>query len=109
MLAFDIQALGEDIIEVAEYAKTMSAEDVDEMIDHILEEVNLSGSYCDRTTADTPANSTTMIPSASLCIQIPMQVLNHFTELPSSCSRNLQAVQVRPGAEGRPRRIPEGL
>jgi hypothetical protein len=37
--------LGEDLIEVAEYAKTMSAEDVDEVIDHILAEVNLSVSY----------------------------------------------------------------
>jgi hypothetical protein len=109
VLAFDIQALDEDIKEAAEYAKTMSAEDVDEMIDHILAEVNLSGSYCDRTTADTPVNSMAMIPSASLCIQIPMPVLNHFTELLSSCYRDLQAVQVRPGAEERPRRIPEGL
>jgi hypothetical protein len=41
VLAFNIQALGEDIIEVAEYAKTMSAGDVDEMIDYILVEVNL--------------------------------------------------------------------
>ena len=42
MLAFDIPALGEDIEEVAEYARTMSAEDVDEMIDYILAEVNPS-------------------------------------------------------------------
>ena len=54
MLAFDTQALGEDITEVAEYAKTMSAEDVDEVIDHILTEVNLSLLYHDRTTTDTP-------------------------------------------------------
>jgi hypothetical protein len=40
-LAFDIQALGEDIAEVEEYAKTMSDKDVDEMIDHILAEVKL--------------------------------------------------------------------
>jgi hypothetical protein len=45
VLASDIQGLGEDIIEAAEYAKTMSAEDVDEMIDYILVEVNLSVSY----------------------------------------------------------------
>ena len=94
MLAFGVQALGEDLIEVAEYAKTMSNEDVDEAIAHILAEVSLSDSYYDRTTADTPVNSMAMIPSASLCIQIPMPVLNHFTELPSSCYRDLQAVQV---------------
>jgi hypothetical protein len=62
MLAFDIQALGEDLKEVAEYAKNMSAEDVDEMIDHILAEVNLSVSFHDRTTADAPVNSTAMTP-----------------------------------------------
>ena len=45
MLAFNIQALGEDIIEVAEYAKTMSDKEVDEVIDYILVEVNLSVSY----------------------------------------------------------------
>jgi hypothetical protein len=105
VLAFDIQALDEDIKEVAEYAKTMSAEDVDEMIDHILAEVNLSVSYHDRTMTDAPVNSTAMTPSVSLCVQEPMPVLNDFTELPSSCSRNLQAVQVRPGAEERPRRV----
>jgi hypothetical protein len=86
VLAFDIQALGEDILEVAEYAKTMSAEDVDEMIDYILAEVNLYVSYHDRTTADVPLNSTATTPSVSLCIQEPMSVLNSFTELPSSCS-----------------------
>jgi hypothetical protein len=42
VLAFNIRALDEDIIKVAEYAKNMSAEDVNEMIDHILAEVNLS-------------------------------------------------------------------
>jgi hypothetical protein len=103
VLAFNIQALDEDIKEVAEYAKNMSAEDVDEMIDHILAEVNLSVSYHDRTTADAPTNSTKMTPSVPLCVREPMPVLNNFTELPSSCSRNLQAVQVRQGAEKRPR------
>ena len=39
MLESDSQALGEDIIKAAEYARTMSAEDVNEMIDHILTEV----------------------------------------------------------------------
>jgi hypothetical protein len=53
VLAFGVQALGEDLIEVAEYAKTMSSEDVDEVIAHILAEVSLSDSYYDRTTADT--------------------------------------------------------
>jgi hypothetical protein len=91
-LASDSQALGEDIIDVAEYAKTMSAEDVNEMIDYILAEVNLSVSHHDRTMTDAPVNSTTMIPSVSLCIQEPMPVLNDFAELPSSCSRGLQAV-----------------
>ena len=44
-MAFNIQALGEDIIEVAEYAKTMTSEDVEEAIDYLLAEVNLSVSY----------------------------------------------------------------
>jgi hypothetical protein len=85
-LVSDIQALGDDIIEAAEYARTMSAEDVNEMIDYILAEVNLSISHHDRTMTDAPVNSTTMIPSVSLSIQEPMPVLNDFTELPSSCS-----------------------
>ena len=38
-MASDVQALGEDIIKIAEYARTMSAEDVNEMIDYILAEV----------------------------------------------------------------------
>ena len=99
MLAFDIQALGEDIIEVAEYARTMSAEDVDEMIDYILAEVYPSVSHHDQTTTDASVNSTTTILSVSLCTQEPMLVLNNFTELPSSCYRNIQAVQVRRRAE----------
>jgi hypothetical protein len=98
-LASDSQALGEDIIEAAEYAKTMSAEDVDEIIDYILSEVNFSISHHDRTVTDAPVNSTAMISSVSLCVQEHMPVLNDPTELPSSCSRNLQAVQVRQGAE----------
>ena len=92
MLASDIQALGEDIIEAAEYAKTMSAEEVDEMIDHILAEVNLSVSHHDRTVTDASVNSTIMTSLVCLCIQEPMPVLNRFTELSSSCSRNLQAI-----------------
>ena len=92
MLASDIQALGEDIIEAAEYAKTMSAEDVNEMINHILAEVNLSVSHHDRTVTDASVNSTTTTPSVCLCIQEPMPVLTRFTELSSSCSRNLQAI-----------------
>jgi hypothetical protein len=103
VLAFDIGALGEDIREVAEYAKTMSAEDVDEMINYILAEVNLPVSHHDQTTTDAPFNSTTVTPSVSLYIQEPTPVLKDFTELPSSCSRNFQAVQVRRGAEKRPR------
>ena len=109
MLAFDIQALGEDLVEVADYAKTMSDEDVDEVVDYILAEVNLSDSYRNQTTANAPVNSTTMIPSVPSCTREPIPVLNDFAELPSSCSRNLQAVQVRPGAEERPRRVSEGL
>ena len=109
MLAFNIQALGEDITEVAEYAKTMSAEDVDEVINHILAEVNLSVSYHDRITADAPINSTKMTPLVSLYIRAPMPVLSDFTELPSSCYRHLQTVQVRPGAEKRRCRVSEGL
>jgi hypothetical protein len=100
-LASDSRALGEDIIEAAEYAKSMSAEDVNEMIDYILAEVNLSVSHHDRTITYTPGNSTAMTSSVSLCIQEPMPVLNDSTELPSSCPRNLQAVQARPGAEER--------
>jgi hypothetical protein len=99
MLASDIQALGEGIVEVAEYAETMAAEDVDEVIDHILAEVNFSVSYHDRTMADAPVYSTIVTPSVSLYVQESVPVLNDFTELPSSCSRNLQAVQVRQGAE----------
>ena len=48
MLASDSRALGEDIIKAAEYARTMSAEDVNEMIDYILVEVNLFISRHDR-------------------------------------------------------------
>jgi hypothetical protein len=95
VLASDSQALGEDVIEAAKYAKTMSAEDVDGMIDYILAEVNLSVSRYDRTMTYASVHSTAMTPSVSLCIQEPMLVLNDSTELPSSCSRNLQAVQVR--------------
>lgn len=36
-----MQALGPDIAEAVEYSKTMSAEEVEEVIDHILAEVNL--------------------------------------------------------------------
>ena len=91
-MAFNSQALGEDIIEAAEYARTMSAEDVSEMIDYILAEVNLSISHCDRIMTYASVNSTAMTPSVSLCIQEAMPVLNNFAELPSSCTRNLQAV-----------------
>jgi hypothetical protein len=93
-LAFDTQWHDEDIFKIAEYAKTMSAEDVDEVIDHILVEVNLSVSYRDRTIADAPVKSTAMTMSVSLYIQEPMLVLNHFTELPSSYPRNFPVVQV---------------
>jgi hypothetical protein len=82
VLAFNNRALGEDIIEAAEYAKTMSAEDVDEMIDYILAEVNLSVSYHDRTMAYAPINSMAMTPSVSLCIQEPMPVLNNSQNFP---------------------------
>ena len=92
MLAFDIQALDEDIKEVAEYAETMSAQDVDEMIDHILVEVNLFVSYHDQKMTDTHVNSTEMTPSVSLCVQDPVPVLNDFTELPSPRSRKCQVV-----------------
>ena len=109
MLAFNIQALDEDIREIAEYARTMSAEDVDEVIDYILAEVNLPVSYHGQTMTDAPVNSTTMTPSVSLCTQEPMPVLNDFAELPSSCSRGFQVVQVRQGAEERPRRVSDSL
>jgi hypothetical protein len=68
VLASNTQILSEDIIEATEYAKTMSAEDIDGVIDHILAEVNLSVSYHDRTTADAPVNSTKTTPSVSSCI-----------------------------------------
>jgi hypothetical protein len=71
VLAFDIQAFGGYIIEAAEYAQTMSAEDVDEMIDYILAEVNLYVLYHNRTTANAPIDSTAMTLSVSLCIQNP--------------------------------------
>ena len=108
MLAYNIHILSEDVIEAAEYAKTMSAEDVNEVIDHILAEVNLFNSYHNQATADAPVNSTVMTPSVSLCTQESVPVLNNFTELPLSCSRNLQAIQVRLGAEERPGRVSEG-
>jgi hypothetical protein len=108
-LAFNIQALGEDIAEVAEYARNMPAEEVDEVVDYILAEVSLSVSYHDRMTADAPINSTRTTPSVSLYTWKPMPVLNDFTELPSSCSRSFQTVQVRRGAQERPRRVSEGL
>jgi hypothetical protein len=82
VLAFDIQALGEDIIEVAEYAKTMSAEAVDEVIDHILAEVSLSVSYHDRTMADAPVNSMATTLSVSWCTQEPMPVLKISQNFP---------------------------
>ena len=98
-MAFDTQALDEDIAEVADRAKTMSADDVDEVIDRILAEVSLYVLYHDRMMADAPINSTKMTLLVSLYTRESMPVLNGFTELPSSCSRDLQAVQVRPGAE----------
>jgi hypothetical protein len=39
--AFNFQALNSDIIEAVKYARSMPPEEVDEMIDHILVEVNL--------------------------------------------------------------------
>ena len=39
LVATDIQALGPDVIEAAEYAKRMSREEIEEVIDHILENV----------------------------------------------------------------------
>ena len=44
-----MQALGPDVAEAVEYSKTMSAEEVDEVIDHILAEVNVFFSQWDRT------------------------------------------------------------
>jgi hypothetical protein len=102
VLAFGVQALGEDLIEVAEYAKTMSNKDVDEVIDYILAEVTLSVSYHDQTMTDAYFYSITMTLLVCLCIRERMLILSDSTELPSSCSRNLQAIQARPGAEKRP-------
>ena len=45
VLASDIQALGPDIIEATEHAKTMTPEEIEDVIDHILLEVCLS--QCD--------------------------------------------------------------
>jgi hypothetical protein len=59
--------------------------------------------------AEAPVKSMPMTPSVSSCIKEPIPVLTDPTELPSSCSRNLQAVQVRPGAEKQQRRVSEGL
>ena len=39
LVATDIQALGPDVIEATEYAKRMSREEIEEVIDHILENV----------------------------------------------------------------------
>jgi hypothetical protein len=87
-----------DLTEAAEYARTMSTEDVDEVIDHILAGVNRSVSYHNRTTTDASANSTTRTLSVSWSTWKPVPVLSDFTELPSD-SRSFQAVQVRQGAE----------
>ena len=38
-MASDIQALGPDIIEATEHAKTMSQDEIEDVIDHILLEV----------------------------------------------------------------------
>jgi hypothetical protein len=73
VLAFNIQALDEDIIEGAEYAKTMSDKDVDEVINYILAEVNLSVLCHGRTMADVPVNSTATTLLVSSCIQEPMR------------------------------------
>ena len=42
VLASDIQALGPDIIEAAEHSKTMTPDEIEDVIDHILLEVSLS-------------------------------------------------------------------
>jgi len=38
-VAADVQALGPDLIEATEHAKRMSREEIEEVIDHILENV----------------------------------------------------------------------
>jgi hypothetical protein len=49
-LASDVQALGPDIIEATKYAQAMSAEEVDDVIDHILDQVKFFIPHVDTTT-----------------------------------------------------------
>lgn len=64
-LTFDIQALGPDLIEAAKYAQSMSAEDVDDIIDYILEEVEFFTPKSDAIT-HSPLDSMKTIPSVPL-------------------------------------------
>jgi hypothetical protein len=67
VLTSGIQALGPDIFEAAEYAKNMSARDVNEVIDYIFVEVKFFVSFVLRPNIDLSFGSTTMILSVSLC------------------------------------------
>jgi len=70
MLATDIQALGPDVIEATEYAKSMTREEIEEVIDHILENVRSLSVSCNP------------IPDATVCFLSPAR---QGPQLPSSC------------------------
>lgn len=66
MLTSDIQALGPDILEATEYARTMPAEDIEEVIEYILVEVKFIVLCYDRTMIDLSFDSTKKILLVSL-------------------------------------------
>ena len=73
----------------------MSAKDVDEVIDHILAEVNLFVPHYDRKMDRYIRQQHDKDPVSGFVRLVTVLVLNDPAELPSSCSRNLQAVQVQ--------------
>jgi len=66
VLTSDIQALGPDILEATEYARTMPAEDIEEVIEYILVEVKFIVLCYDRTMIDLSFDSTKKILLVSL-------------------------------------------
>lgn len=94
LVATDIQALGPDVIEATEYAKRMSREEIEEVIDHILENVgSLSASH-------------KTYPSPR---RFFFFIARQGSKLSSSCARDGQNVQVRRDPQGRSSSVPEGL
>ena len=93
-MAADIQALGPDVIEAAEYAKRMSREEIEEVIDHILENVGSLSASCKA------------IPNPTV---VSFLIAWQGPKLPSPCARGGQRVQVRRDSPGRSTSVPEGL